>query len=268
MTSRLPRLFRLLYVLPALILAVPAGAAEESAPVTLFAAASATDAVNEIAEAYAARARDTTGGSIRPVVAASSTLARQISQGAPADLFLSANVNWMDYLDGLQLLQDGSRVPLLSNRLVLIAPAGSALRLRLTPQLDLARLLGDGRLAIGDPNHVPAGIYARQALESLGLWDQVAGKLAQASNVRAALALVDRGEAVAGIVYETDAAISPRVRIVDGFPAAVRPKIVYPLAIVAGHDRPEVRRVYDFLQSAEATAIFSKHGFTRPAFGS
>ncbi len=264
MTAWLPRVCRLLCVLPALFLAVPAGAAENSAPVTLFAAASATDAVNEIAEAYAARS----GGSLRPVVAASSTLARQIAQGAPADLFLSANVQWMDHLDGQQLLQDGSRVPLLSNRLVLIAPADSPLRLRLTPELDLARLLGDGRLAIGDPNHVPAGIYARQALENLGLWDQVADRLAQASNVRAALALVDRGEAAAGIVYETDAAISPRVRIVDSFPAAASPKIVYPLAIVAGHDRPEVRRVYEFLQSAEAAAIFSKHGFTRPAFGS
>ncbi|WP_193370472.1 molybdate ABC transporter substrate-binding protein [Pelagibius marinus] len=266
--QRACRLSRLFGVLLAFCLAAPmstpAGAAEDDKPVTLFAAASATDAVNEIAEAYAAR----TGGSIRPVVAASSTLARQISQGAPADLFLSANAKWMDHLAGLQLLQDGSRLPLLSNRLVLIAPADSQLRLRLSPELDLARLLGNGRLAIGDPNHVPAGIYAREALRNLGLWEQVAAKLAQASNVRAALALVDRGEAVAGIVYETDAAISPRVRIVDSFPLAASPKIVYPLAIVAGRDRPEVRRVYEFLQSAEATAIFSKHGFTRPALGS
>ena len=241
-----------------------AAADDDGRPVTLFAAASATDAVNEIAEAYAAR----TGGSIRPVVAASSTLARQIAQGAPADLFLSANVKWMDHLAGQGAVLPDSQVPLLSNRLVLIAPADSPLRLRLSPDLDLAALLGDGRLALGDPNHVPAGIYARQALEALGLWDQVADKLAQASNVRAALALVDRGEAVAGIVYETDAAISPRVRIVDSFPAGVTPKIVYPLAIIAGHDRPAVRAVYDFLRSEEATLIFSKHGFTRPAFGS
>lgn len=264
MTVRLSRLARLLCTLLALLPVSPANAAESDAPVTLFAAASATDAVNEVAEAYAAR----TGGSIRPVVAASSTLARQIAQGAPADLFLSANVTWMDHLAGQGMILSDSRIPLLSNRLVLIAPAASALRLRLTPGLDLAALLGDGRLAVGDPNHVPAGIYARQALEGLGLWDQVADKLAQSSNVRAALALVDRGEAVAGIVYETDAAISPRVRIVDSFPSGVTPKIVYPLAIVAGHDRPAVRRFYQFLQSAEATAIFSKHGFTRPAFGS
>lgn len=258
------RRLRSLAALSAVLLAAPAAlspAAAEDPPVTLFAAASATDAVNEIAEAYAAR----TGGSIRPVVAASSTLARQISQGAPADLFLSANVTWVDHLDGQQLLVSGSRVPLLSNRLVLIAPEGSPLRLRLTPDLDLARLLGDGRLAVGDPNHVPAGLYARQALEGLGLWAQVKDKLAQASNVRAALALVDRGEASAGIVYETDAAISPRVRVVDSFPDDVAPKIVYPLVIVAGHDRPEVRRAYDFLQSDAAAAIFSRHGFTRPA---
>lgn len=242
----------------------PAAAQDKGDPVTVFAAASTTDAINEIAEAYAAR----TGGSIRPVVAASSTLARQIAQGAPADLFLSANVRWMDHLAEQRMILTDSRIPLLSNRLVLVAPADSGLQLRLSPDLDLAALLGDGRLAIGDPNHVPAGVYAREALQALGLWEQVSGKLAQASNVRAALALVDRGEAVAGIVYETDAAITPRVRVVDSFPSAAMPRIVYPLAIVGGRDTPEVRAVYEFLKSDEATAIFSKHGFTRPAFAS
>lgn len=268
MSLRLARVSRLICLLASLLLTAPAlhspAAAADEAPVTLFAAASATDAVNEIAETYAAM----TGSAIRPVVAASSTLARQIAQGAPADLFLSANVAWVDHLDEQQLLVPGSRVPLLSNRLVLIAPLDSPLQLRLSPELDLAGLLGGRRLAIGDPAHVPAGNYARQALEGLGLWAQVADKLAQASNVRAALALVDRGEAAAGIVYETDAAIAPRVRIVDSFPASVTPKIVYPLAVIAGHDRPAVRRVYDFLQSDAATAIFARHGFTRPAFGS
>ncbi|GAB4392520.1 MAG: molybdate ABC transporter substrate-binding protein [Kiloniellaceae bacterium] len=264
MPQRLRRLGALLIALCSLAVWTPAAAEDDGQPVTLFAAASATDAINEIAEAYAAK----TGGSIRPVLAASSTLARQIAQGAPADLFLSANVTWMDHLAEQQMVLPDSRVSLLSNRLVLIAPADSDLRLRLAPGLDLGRLLGDGRLAVGDPAHVPAGLYARQALEALGLWEQVADKLAQASNVRAALALVDRGEAVAGIVYETDAAISPRVRIVDGFPLSASPKIIYPLAIVAGHDRPAVRAVYDFLRSDEATAIFSKHGFTRPPSGS
>ena len=253
---------RLCVLLAALVGATTAAAQDldrsEFGPVTIFAAASTTDAVNEIAEAYAAR----TGGSIRPVVASSSTLARQIDAGAPADIYLSASVSWMDHLDERQLLAPGTRLPLLSNRLVLIAPADSALQLRLTPDLPLRDLLGDSRLAVGDPTHVPAGIYAKQALEALGLWDQVADRLAQASNVRAALALVDRGEVAAGIVYETDAAISARVRIVDAFPDEVTPPITYPLAIVTGRDTPAVRAAYDFLKSETATAIFSRHGFT------
>jgi molybdate transport system substrate-binding protein len=253
----------LLLGLAVLAASVPPAAASEP-PVTLFAAASTTDAVNEIADAYAAA----TGGSIRPVVAASSTLARQIIQGAPADLFLSASIAWMDHLTEQGMLVAGSRIALLSNRLVLVAPADSELRLRLGPDLDLGALLGDRRLAIGDPAHVPAGVYARQALEALGLWDQVADKLAQASNVRAALALVDRGEAAAGIVYETDAAMAPQVRIVDVFPARATPEITYPLAIVAGHDSPAVRAVYDFLRGDAAAAIFQKYGFTRPRLGS
>lgn len=239
-------------------------AAAQEEPVTLFAAASTTDAVNEIAEAFAASG----GGSLRPVFASSSTLARQIAQGAPADLYLAASAAWMDHLEEQSAILSDSRVDLLKNRLVLVAPADSDLRLRLAPGLDLAGLLGDSRLAVGDPAHVPAGIYARQALEALGLWDQVKDRLAQSSSVRAALALVDRGEAAAGIVYETDAAISQRVRIVDSFPASATPDIVYPLAMVTGHDRPAVRRAYDFLRSAQATAIFARHGFTRPAPGS
>lgn len=251
-------LLRLCAVAAALGWGAAAVAQDVNEPVTIFAAASATDAVNEIAEAYAAQG----GGSLRPVVASSSTLARQIDQGAPADIFLSANVTWMDHLDQGGLLAPGTRVPLLSNRLVLVAPAESPLQLRLAPGLALRGLLGDGRLALGDPAHVPAGIYAKQALEALGLWDQVADRLAQASNVRAALALVDRGEVAAGIVYETDAAIAPRVRIVDAFPDAVTPPITYPLAIVAGRDTPAVRAAYDFLRGAAATAIFARHGFT------
>lgn len=241
------------------VTAARAAAQDEAEPVTIFAAASTGDAIGEIAEAYAA----TSGGSVRPVIAASSTLARQIAQGAPADLFLSASVQWMDFLEERHLVATDSRRPLLANRLVLIAPADSPLSLRLVPELPLSELLADGRLAIGDPAHVPAGIYARQALQALGLWDQVADRLAQAGNVRAALALVDRGEAAAGIVYETDAAISPRVRIVDAFPADATPDIVYPLAIVAGRDSPAVRAVYDFLTGDVAAAIFARHGFTR-----
>ena len=162
-------------------------------PVTIFAAASTTDAVTEIAAAYTAE----TGGMLRPVFAASSTLARQIAQAAPADLYLSASIAWMEHLQSEALVDAKSLWPLLANRLVLIAPADSPLQIKLTPQADLGSTLGRGRMAIGDPAHVPAGIYARQALESLGLWTQVADKLAQSSNVRAALALVERGEAAA-----------------------------------------------------------------------
>lgn len=257
-----PLLLRICAIVSLLVMAAgsPAQAVAQVAdePVTIFAAASTTDAVNEIAEAYAAA----TGGSIRPVMAASSTLARQIAQGAPAGIFLSASVTWMDHLDTQGLLAPGTRAPLLSNRLVLIAPADSSLKLRLIPDLPLRDLLGDSRLAVGDPAHVPAGIYAKQALEALGLWDQLADRLAPASNVRAALALVDRGEVAAGIVYQTDAAISPRVRIVDTFPDQVTPPITYPLAIVAGRDTPAVRAAYGYITSDAAMAIFSRHGFT------
>ena len=269
MRVRLPRFAHLLAGLCLLGFASAAAAQASDAqgsdaPVTIFAAASTTDAVNELAEVYAAK----TGGALRPVLASSSTLARQIAQGAPADLFLSASIAWMDYLDEQQLLTPESRMPLLSNRLVLIAPADSPLRLRLSPELPLRALLGDGRLAVGDPAHVPAGIYAREALQALSLWEQVADRLAPAANVRAALALVDRGEVSAGVVYETDAAISARVRIVDAFPDEAVPPITYPLAIVAGHDRPAVRAVYDFLKSDEAAAAFARHGFTRARAGS
>lgn len=254
-------------LLKALLLAVgallvasvePTRAAEP--PITLFAAASTTDAVTEIAEAFAAE----TGRTLRPVFAASSTLARQIEQGAPADLFLSANVAWMDHLDDQGLLVPKSRTDLLANRLVLIAPADSGLQLSLSMGTDFGHILKDGRLAIGDPAHVPAGIYAREALEALMLWDQVADRLAQASNVRAALALVERGEVPAGIVYETDAAISSRVRIVEAFPSTAAPEITYPLAIVAGRETAGVRSLHAFLRGPVAAEIFRKHGFTAP----
>ncbi|NIA67184.1 molybdate ABC transporter substrate-binding protein [Pelagibius litoralis] len=258
MTLRL--FFGLFLALTGLFTVSISGVQAADRPVTLFAAASTTDAVNEIAEAFAAQ----TGGSIRPVVAASSTLARQIAQGAPADLFLSASGAWVDHLAEQRLIVAESQTALLANRLVLVAPADSPLRLQLLPGASLDAALGDGRLAIGDPAHVPAGIYARQALEALGLWDQVADRLAQASNVRAALALVGRGEAVAGIVYKTDAAIARNVKVLDVFPADTTPPITYPLAIVTGRDSVAVRAVYNFLKSDEAAAIFRKHGFTSP----
>ncbi len=240
------------------VLAVPAvSPARAQAPTTLFAAASTTNAVTAIAATFAAAGR----GSLRPVFAASSTLAQQIVRGAPADLYLSANGAWMDFLGARGAVETDSRVDLLSNRLVLIAPADSPLTLRITAGFDLAAALGTGRLVMGEPSHVPAGAYAKAALETLGVWPQVAPKVAYMADVRAALALVGRGEAVAGIVYATDAAVSAKVRVVDTFPADSHPPITYPLAIVAGRRTPATTALYDYLQASEAQGIFQAHGF-------
>ena len=237
-------------------------------PVTLFAAASTTDAVSEIAELY----EHETGQSVRAVFAASSTLARQIAQGAPADLYLSANPRWMDHLAEKDLIEPGSRLDLLGNRLVLIAPAGSKVAkskvdVEIAPGFDLAGLLGDRPLALADPDHVPAGLYAKAALAQLGVWPQVAGRAAYAAHVRAALALVDRGEAATGIVYATDAAIARRVRVLGRFPAASHPPIRYPLAMVAGRRSAAVEAFHAFLQGPEAAGRFRARGFTLPGAG-
>ncbi len=230
------------------------GGAEE---VTIFAAASTTNAVTDLANAF--ERRDSIG--VRPVFAASSTLAKQIAHGAPADIFLSASPAWMDYLAARDRLAPGSRLELLSNRLVLIAPLDSELSLTIAPGFPLAEALGGGRLAIGDPAHVPAGIYAKAALQALEVWDAVGPRAAAAANVRAALALVERGAAAAGIVYATDAALSRRVRVVAAFPPESHPPIVYPLALVAGRDGAAATAFREFLQGPEAAGIFRSHGF-------
>lgn len=234
--------------------------------VTLFAAASTADAVNAITARYAAAAleegRD--GSGVRTVFAASSTLARQIAQGAPAQLFLSASNDWMDYLERRHAIDPASRIDLLGNRLVLVTPADSRLSLVIAPGFPLARGLDGGRLAIGDPAHVPAGIYAKAALQTLGVWPEVAGRTARTADVRAALALVDRGEASAGIVYESDLEISSRIRPVGLFPETSHPPITYPLAKVAGPSSPAVERFYRFLLGPEARAVFREHGFGVP----
>ena len=237
-----------------LILAAPVQAGQ----VTVFAAASTTDAVQAVLTAFR-KAHPRTD--VRASFAASSTLAKQIARGAPADLYISANVAWMDYLADRGAIDPASRVDLLGNRLVLVASPMSPV------SGDLAKLpeaLGERRLAIGDPAHVPAGIYAKQALQALGLWEKVADRAAFAADVRAALALVGRGEAAAGIVYATDARISDRVKRVATLPADSHPPIHYPLARVDGAAGPEVRRLYDFFRSNEAQAIFRDHGFTVP----
>ncbi len=235
------------------LLCGPVGA-DDSRPLTVFAAASTTSALQEVTALYEAQGND----AVRTVFASSGVLARQIDNGAPADLFLSANVKWMEWLAGRGLLA-GDPVPLLGNALVLIQPADAAGTLGLDDAL--AGALEGERLAVGDPDHVPAGIYARAALERMGLWDALEPRLVRMQNVRAALLLVERGEAAAGIVYASDAADSPRVRQADSFPAESHAPIVYPAAVLAEGDRDRARQFLDFLRSADAAQIFRRHGF-------
>jgi len=225
--------------------------------VTVFAAASLKDALDENVRAHQPGAGD------RIVVsyAASSALAKQIENGAPADLFISADLEWMDYLAARKLIDAQSRSNLLSNRLALVAPAGSSVKLDVAPNFQLAAALGGGRLSIADPEHVPAGKYARSALESLGVWASVAGRTARAENVRAALVLVSRGEAPLGIVYRTDALADASVRTVAEFPESSHPPIVYPAALTASTRSPAARKLLEHLKSRAARALWTKHGF-------
>jgi len=232
--------------------AVPASAR----PLLVFAAASLTDALGEMDREFSARS----GQPVRESFDASSTLAKQIEAGAAADVLLSADPAWMDYLEARGLLRRGTRRDLLGNTLVLIAPSGSAVRLPIGPGFPLAEALGAGRLAVADPDSVPAGKYARAALAALGVWDGVAGRLARAENVRTALAYVARAETPLGIVYRTDAAAEPRVRVVDVFPAHTYPPITYPVALTAAA-QPAAVRFEQFLSGDEARRIFKRYGF-------
>jgi molybdate transport system substrate-binding protein len=231
------------------LLALPALAQDR---VLVFAAASLKNALDEANAAFPSRAVASYG--------ASSALARQIENGAPAQVFISADLDWMDYLEQRQLLQPGTRRNLVGNRLVLVAPAGATTALRIEPGFALARALGDGRLALASPDTVPAGKYARAALEKLGVWDSVSRRLAAAENVRAALLLVARGEAPLGVVYETDARAEPAVRVVDRFAPSLHPPIVYPAAALRGAGAPAARYLA-FLASPQGMAAFEKHGF-------
>lgn len=227
--------------------------------ILVFAAASATDAINEISALYAKKGLGTIKGSY----ASSSTLAKQIEQGAPADVFLSANLNWMDYLAGKKLIADGTRTNLLRNRVALIVPKDSKARaVTIKEGTDLLALLGkDGRIAVGDPAHVPVGMYGKQALETLKIWASVKDRIAPAKDVRAGLALVERGEAPLGIVYESDVAASDKVRVIGVFPTGSHPDVVYPVAAVAGKNVAAAKKFIAFLGTPEARAIFKKHGF-------
>jgi molybdate transport system substrate-binding protein len=242
-----------------LILAAAGGAAAgDQGTVTVFAAASTTNAVTEIGELFAAQNPERLVTSF----ASSSTLAKQIESGATAEIFISANPEWMDYLEERKLIEAGTRKDLLGNRIVLIVPADSGIdKVAIAPGFDLAGLLGDGRLAMGDPDHVPAGKYGKQALEHLGVWSGIEARVARAKDVRAALTLVERGEAPAGVVYSTDAAVSDRVRAAGTFPADSHPAIAYPVAVVAGKRSPAVDRCLALLQSEAGRAVFAKYGF-------
>ncbi len=222
----------------------------------MFAASSLTNAVDALAVAF----EKSSGIEVKVSVASSSALARQIASGAPADVFFSADREWMDYLQSRGLIRPATRRDLVGNRLVLIAPAGSRLHLTIAPNFPLAAALGSGRLATGDPDAVPVGRYARAALTSLGVWPQIADRLVRADNVRVALALVARGEAPLGIVYETDAMLERKVRIVGEFPAATHPPILDPIALTT-MARPDAAKFLAYLQGSAAGAVFRQFGF-------
>jgi molybdate transport system substrate-binding protein len=241
----------------AALVALPSlAAAQVPQPVTVFAAASLKNALDEVCAAYAAK----TSRQARVSSGASSTLARQIEEGAPADLFISADADWMDYVQKRHRIVDATRRNLLTNHLALIAPADSKVGLRIGKGMPLAAALGDGRLAVAGPD-VPAGKYARAALTALGVWPSVAGRLAPADNVRGALLFVARGETPLGVVYDTDAKVEPKVRIVGRFPDWSHPPIVYPAALVAHAASPDAAGFLAFLSGPQATAVFRKYGF-------
>lgn len=244
--------------LAASLAAAATPAVAQARPITVFAAASLQDALNAVGKAWKA----SSGREVRFSFAGSSAIARQIEQGAPADLFISADVVWMDYLAQRRLIAPATRVNLLSNRLALIAPAGENTRLTVARGFPLARALGGGRLAMAAPE-VPAGKYGEAALTALGVWDAVRDRTARGENVRTALAFVARGEAPFGIVYDTDARAEPKVRIVGLFPAGSHPPIVYPAALVVG-GQAEAGPFLAWLGGPQAGAIFTRYGFTRP----
>ncbi|MDB5725090.1 MAG: modA [Novosphingobium sp.] len=241
----------------ALLLAAITPAMAQAKPPIVLAAASLQESLTAAAQRWAAK------GHPKPVLsfAASSALARQVEAGAPADLFISADEDWMNYLAQRRLIQARTRVSFLANSLVLVAPAASRTRLSIAPRFPLAAAIGQGRLAMADPAAVPAGKYGKEALTRLGVWASVEPKVAAAENVRAALALVSRGEAPLGIVYATDARAAPGVRIVGTFPASSHAPITYPLAALASSRNPEAEGFRRFLVSSEGKAVFRGYGF-------
>jgi len=240
-------------------LAPMAAARAQAGGMVVFAAASLKNALDEIASDWSKTAS-------RPMprisYASSSALAKQIEQGAPADLFISADLDWMDYVAKKNLIQADTRVNLLGNKIVLIAPRDSKVTVDVKQGFDLAKALNGGKLAMGNVDAVPAGKYGKAALEKLGAWDGVKDKVAQADNVRAALVLVARGEAPLGIVYATDAAAEPNVKIVGTFPDNSHPPILYPAALTKDAKSADAKPFLDYLKSLKARPSFEKQGFT------
>jgi len=224
--------------------------------IVVFGAASLTNVLQDLGDAFTKE----TSIPVKFSFAASSTLARQIESGAPADVFFSADLDWMDYLQARNLIQPQSRHDVLGNRLVLIAPVDSSISLKIEPHFPLATALGKNRLATGDPDSVPVGRYARSALTNLGVWNEIADRLIRADSVRAALAFVDRGEAPLGIVYETDALIDKNVRIVDMFPANSHAPIVYPIALTSVAV-PAAAKFVAYIRSSAVDPTFKAYGF-------
>lgn len=248
-------LFLFVLVLAAQLALAAAATAKD---IVVFAAASLKNALDDASVAY----EKETGTKALISYAASSTLAKQVESGAPADLFISADLDWMDYLQKRNLIKADTRATLLGNKLVLIAPASNTAKVDIKPGFALADLLGNERLAMADPAAVPAGKYGKAALEKLGVWDAVSSKIAPAEDVRSALLLVSRGETPLGIVYATDAAADKGVRIVAAFPEDSHPPIVYPAAVLASSDNAEAAAFLDYLKSYKARPFFERQGFT------
>ncbi|HTS40708.1 MAG TPA: molybdate ABC transporter substrate-binding protein [Xanthobacteraceae bacterium] len=252
------RPFAVPFVIAQLWIGCSAPVQAQDQTIIMFAAASMKNALDEVNAAYTKKS----GVKVISSYAASSALAKQIEAGAPADLFASADLEWMDYLDQKKLIRDNTRMSLLGNRLVLIAPKDSKIgSVTISQGFDLAKLAGDGKIVTGDVRAVPVGKYAKAALEKLGSWQAAEKQFAMVENVRAALALVARGEAVLGIVYETDAKVEPGVKILGTFPADSHPTIIYPVALTA-NAKPEAAAYLSFMRSGNAKAIFEKYGFT------
>jgi len=232
--------------------------AEPNKKVLVFAAASTTNAVDEIGQLFAQKKLS----KFIPSFASSSTLAKQIAAGAPANVYISANPKWMSYLDKKNLVEKGTRCDILGNAIVLITPSASDLKIDIHPGFSLLNVLGNEKISMGDPDHVPAGIYGKQALITLGAWDEIASKVVRAKDVRTALVFVERGEVPLGLVYTTDAAITAKVRVAGVFPEDSHPPITYQAAIVKGNSTQTALAFLEFLKSPDARQVFEKFGFS------